>query len=112
MRCGYAAQAGDAVLALCLPFPDKPVYTFIPISPHARLPVPLQEGHDNKGAWRLRQHANLALSQLCEFFRGRLAASMEHCIGERDLDLPNHVDKAQKLLAQNTAVVNITLNPI
>lgn len=81
-------------------------------SAHAHLSAPLQEGHDNKGAWRLRQHANLALSQLCEFFRGRLAASMEHCIGERDLDLPNHVDKAQKLLAQNTAVVNITLNPI
>eukprot|EP00198_Chlamydomonas_reinhardtii_P008734 XP_001698071.1 predicted protein [Chlamydomonas reinhardtii] len=72
----------------------------------------LQESHDNKGAWRLRQHANLALTHLCEFFRSRLAASMEHCIGERDLDLPINVDKAQKLLAQNTAVVNITLNPI
>ncbi|EFJ52891.1 hypothetical protein VOLCADRAFT_102849 [Volvox carteri f. nagariensis] len=72
----------------------------------------LQEGHDNKGAWRLRQHANIALTLLCESFRGRLADWMEHCIGERDLDLPIHVDKAQKLLAQNTAVVNITLNPI
>ncbi len=37
---------------------------------------------------------------------------VEHAIGERDLDLPNHVDKAHKLLATNTAVVNITLNPI
>ncbi|GFR42334.1 hypothetical protein Agub_g3242 [Astrephomene gubernaculifera] len=72
----------------------------------------LQESQDNKGAWRLRQHANIALTHLCEFFRSRLAASMEHCIGDRDLDLPINVDKAQKLLAQNTAVVNITLNPI
>ena len=72
----------------------------------------MQEGQDNKGAWKLRQHANIALAHLCEFFRARLAASMEHCIGERDLDLPINVDKAQKLLAQNTAVVNITLNPI
>ncbi|GIL85489.1 hypothetical protein Vretimale_13414 [Volvox reticuliferus] len=71
----------------------------------------LQEGQD-KGAWRLRQHANIALVLLCESFRGRLADWMEHCIGERDLDLPIHVDKAQKLLAQNTAVMNITLNPI
>lgn len=60
----------------------------------------------------MRQYANLTLTQLCDFFRARLAASMEHCIGERDLDLPIHVDKAQKLLAQNSAVVNITLNPI
>jgi hypothetical protein len=72
----------------------------------------LQENNDNKGAWRLRQHANIALTLLCESFRGRLAEWMEHCIGERDLDLPIHVDKAQKLLAQNSAAVNITLNPI
>lgn len=32
--------------------------------------------------------------------------------GERDLEAPAHVDKATKLLATNSANVNITLNPI
>ncbi|KXZ45842.1 hypothetical protein GPECTOR_50g636 [Gonium pectorale] len=71
----------------------------------------LQESNDNKGAWRLRQHATVALKELNDFFRNRLAAFVDHRISERDLDLPVHVSKAARLLEKNTAVVNIAHNP-
>lgn len=71
----------------------------------------LQEGKDNRGAWRTRQNAQLLLEEVNGFFRSALVSAMEHVLQERDLALPLHIDATQKLLAGNTTALNMNFTP-
>ncbi|WIA31955.1 hypothetical protein OEZ86_002812 [Tetradesmus obliquus] len=71
----------------------------------------LQEGKDNRGAWRTRQNASLLLEEINNFFRSGLVSAMEHVLQERDLSLPLHIDATQKLLAGNTTALNMNFTP-
>lgn len=68
----------------------------------------LQEGKENKGAWRGRQNAAAALDVSDNFFTAVLSGSLQHDLQSKDLDLPLHSDKAHKLLAENTAAINMS----
>lgn len=71
----------------------------------------VQEGKDNKNAWRTRQNASLLLDQINHFFRSGLVSSMEHVLQERDLAVPLHIEAIQKLLAGNTTALNMNFTP-
>ncbi|KAK9806759.1 hypothetical protein WJX72_001747 [[Myrmecia] bisecta] len=68
----------------------------------------LQEGKENKGAWRGRQNAAAALDVVDNFFTAVLSGTLQHELQSKDLDLPLHSDKAHKLLAENTAAINMS----
>ncbi|KAL3142941.1 hypothetical protein ABBQ38_003227 [Trebouxia sp. C0009 RCD-2024] len=68
----------------------------------------LQEGKENKGAWRGRQNAAAALSVVDNFFTAVLSGTLQHELQSKDLDLPLHSDRAHKLLAENTAAINMS----
>ncbi|DBB16594.1 TPA: hypothetical protein ACH3X3_014851 [Trebouxia sp. C0006] len=68
----------------------------------------LQEGKENKGAWRGRQNAAAALDVVDNFFTAVLSGTLQHDLQSKDLDLPLHSDRAHKLLAENTAAINMS----
>lgn len=73
---------------------------------------PPQEGTlEQKGAWRARQHAYVMLGLLNQFFKSCLLAHLEHGAADRDLELPQHAERARQLLAQNTTALNMSYTP-
>eukprot|EP00879_Flechtneria_rotunda_P010355 GHRR01010828.1.p1 GENE.GHRR01010828.1~~GHRR01010828.1.p1 ORF type:complete len:675 (+),score=226.68 GHRR01010828.1:2579-4603(+) len=71
----------------------------------------LQEGKDNKGAWRTRHHASLLLKQINRFFQSGLHSAVEHVVQDRDLSEPLHIEATQKLLGDNTTAINMNFTP-
>lgn len=61
-----------------------------------------------QGAWRGRQNAAAALSVVDNFFTAVLSGTLQHELQSKDLDLPLHSDRAHKLLAENTAAINMS----
>ncbi|KAK9868912.1 hypothetical protein WJX84_002762 [Apatococcus fuscideae] len=68
----------------------------------------LAESKENQGAWRGRQNAAAALDVVDNFFTAVLSGTLNHGLQSKDLDLPMHSDKAHKLLAENTAAINMS----
>ncbi|KAL6780540.1 CGL46 [Auxenochlorella protothecoides x Auxenochlorella symbiontica] len=67
----------------------------------------LQEGGGGqRGAWRGRQNASVAVRGLDAFFKSMLTASMGNDLLSKDLGLPAHSDRAHKLLAENLSGIN------
>ena len=61
-----------------------------------------------QGAWRGRQNAAAALDVVDNFFTAVLSGTLQHDLQSKDLDLPLHSDRAHKLLAENTAAINMS----
>ncbi|CAL8462927.1 g2461 [Coccomyxa elongata] len=68
----------------------------------------LQEGKESQGAWRGRQNAAAALDVVDNFFCTILSSTLQDALQAKDLDLPLHSDRAHKLLAANTAAINMS----
>ncbi|EIE27268.1 hypothetical protein COCSUDRAFT_55287 [Coccomyxa subellipsoidea C-169] len=68
----------------------------------------LQEGKESQGAWRGRQNAAAALDVVDNFFCTILSSTLQGNLQAKDLDLPLHSDRAHKLLAANTAAINMS----
>ena len=62
----------------------------------------------HQGAWRGRQNAAAALDVVDNFFSAILSSTLAHDLQAKDLDLPLHSDRAHKLLAANTAAINMS----
>lgn len=62
----------------------------------------------SQGAWRGRQNAAAALDVVDNFFTAVLSGTLQHDLQSKDLDLPLHSDRAHKLLAENTAAINMS----
>jgi hypothetical protein len=72
----------------------------------------VQEGTlEQKGAWRARQHAAVMLQLLNNFFKRCMMSHLDHGASDRDLELPQHAERARQLLAQNTTALNMTYTP-
>ncbi len=61
-----------------------------------------------QGAWRGRQNAAAALDVVDNFFCTILSSTLQGALQAKDLDLPLHSDRAHKLLAANTAAINMS----
>eukprot|EP00887_Chlorella_sp_A99_P007719 scaffold20.g7719.t1 len=69
----------------------------------------LREGRGGEAnAWRGRQNAHAGLALLDRFFKACLTASMGNDLQDKDLALPQHADRAHKLLADNMATVQMS----
>lgn len=63
---------------------------------------------DVQGAWRGRQNAAAAIDVVDNFFSQVLSSTLQHDLQSKDLDLPLHSDRLHKLLAANTAAINMS----
>ena len=63
-----------------------------------------------QGAWRARQGASAALGALDQFYHKELAAAMGSDLLDRDLQPPQHAQRANALLADNTVEVNMSFD--
>ena len=69
----------------------------------------LREGRGGEAhAWRGRQNAHASLLLLDRFFKSVLTRSMGNDLQDKDLNLPQHADRAHKLLADTMATVQMS----
>jgi hypothetical protein len=59
-------------------------------------------------AWRGRQSAATTLAHMDNFFKTVLTSSMGNDLQNKDLALPQHSDRAHKLLADNDTTVHMS----
>jgi len=55
--------------------------------------------------------AHSSASACSQFFQRALVSQLEHVLQERDLVVPLHIDKAQRLLEASTTTINQSFTP-